>query len=155
MGTRLMSSWSGRVPLQDYIFDTLDCLVELRWGRGIGTDKKRLTGEYKWLRERERGFYIELWYDSIKSDTSTILCETLLKIMEWNAIFFPLAVPGLCWGTWDPFVVVYEQHVGSSSLTRDRPGPPEMTAQSLSHWTPRKSRNADIYQLPDPQTWRF
>ena len=100
--------------------------------------QKRLTGEYKWLRERERLLHcIMIWLNRTKY-FSTILCENLLKNIEWNAIFSPLVVPGLRWGMRDPSVVVCEQHVGSSSLTRDWTQPPKMRAQGLSQWTTRE-----------------
>ena len=100
--------------------------------------QKRLTGEYKWLRERERLLHcIMIWLNRTKQ-FSTILCENLLKNIEWNAIFSPLVVPGLRWGMRDPSVVVCEQHVGSSSLTRDWTQPPKMRAQGLSQWTTRE-----------------
>ena len=150
-----MSSWSGRVPLQEYIFDILDQLMELRWGRGIGTDKRDLL-ENTNDSERERGFYIVLWYDSIEPNSFLpYSVRTYSKILN-EMLFFPLWLCQVFVGACGILLLWYVSSMWDLVLWLGiEPSPLKWEHKVLVSGPPGKSRNTDFYQLPDPQTWRF
>ena len=57
-----------------------------------------------------------------------------LSLFLKKYLFVYLAVPGLSYSMWN----LWLQHVGSSSLTRDRTQAPCIGVWSLRHWTTRE-----------------
>ena len=63
--------------------------------------------------------------------------------------FLNSVAPGLSCGMW---TLSCGTHGGSSSLTRDRTGPPVLGAQSLNHWTTRKVPHIFFYNQKENST---